>query len=227
MNADWGAARRAFASYRGTSAGGRAFVVARIAIAPLAVLGEETRDLRGRLLSLGCGIAIVERYLAETNECLEIEGVDIDPGKVELINRTAARSPRVSLRLGDVRELDEPPVYDVVLVCDLLHHLAADEHRPLARAIEHCLRPGGVCLIKDLDRRPRWKYHWNRVHDRIVAGPEPIVCRSPDETADLFAAAGLVPERVERTDRPWTPYAHYLVRLRKPSVPADQDSVTA
>jgi hypothetical protein len=34
--------------------------------------------------------------------------------------------------------------------------------------------------------------------------------------ADLFAGAGFVPERVERTDRRFTPYAHYLVRARKP-----------
>jgi len=216
MTLNVGAAWRAFTSYRGASAASRAFVAARIVVAPLGVLDEEVQPLRGRMLSLGCGVAIVERYLVETNPQLEIEGLDIDPRKVELIRRTASRSPRVTLRVADVGKLDEPPVYDSVLVCDVLHHLPADEHRVLAAAVERCLRPGGICLIKDLDRVPRWKYWWNLFHDRVVAGPEPITCRSPAETARLFAEPGLEPERVERTDHPLTPYAHYLVRLRKP-----------
>jgi SAM-dependent methyltransferase len=216
MTLNAAAAWRAFGSYRGAPIASRAFVAARIIVAPLGVLDEEVRPLRGRMLSLGCGVAIVERYLSETNPQLEIEGLDIDPRKVDLIRATASRSPRVALRLADVGQLDEPPVYDAVLVCDLLHHLPADEHRRFAAAVEHCLRPGGVCLIKDLDRLPRWKYRWNRFHDWVVAGPEPITCRSPEETACLFAEPGLLPERVERTDHPLTPYAHYMVRLRKP-----------
>jgi len=216
MTLNVGAAWRAYASYHGAPIASRAFVAARIVVAPLAVLDEEVRPLRGHMLSLGCGVAIVERYLAETNPRLEIEGLDIDPRKVDLIRTTASRSPRVRLRLADVEQLDEPPVYDAVLVCDLLHHLPAEEHRRLAAAVERCLRPGGVCLVKDLDRLPRWKYWWNRFHDWIVAGPEPITCRSPEETARLFAEPGLDPERVERTDHPLTPYAHYVVRLRKP-----------
>jgi len=217
MMLDVGAARRAFASYHGASPGVRAFVAARIVVAPLGVLGQEVAALRGRLLSLGCGVAVVERYLAEVNPHLEIEGLDINARNVELNQATAARSPRVTLRLQDAAELDEPPVYDAVLICDLLHHLDAPSHATVAAAVARCLRRGGVCLIKDLDTDPRWKYRWNYLHDLIVAGPGPIVCRPPHETASLFAATGLVAERVERTDHPWTPYAHYIVRLRKPA----------
>jgi SAM-dependent methyltransferase len=106
----------------------------------------------------------------------------------------------VSVRVGDATLLDAPAVYDAVLVCDALHHFPPDTHKPLADAIAGALVPGGVCIVKDLDVRPRWKHEWNRLHDRIVAGPGPITCRRPAETADLLAAAGLVPERVERTE---------------------------
>ena len=69
--------------------------------------------------------------------------------------------------------------------------------------------------MKDLDVAPRWKYHWNRLHDRLVAGPEPIYCRSPAEMAQIFVGAGLTLEHSERLDQTFTPYAHYLLRLRK------------
>ncbi|HEY8544402.1 MAG TPA: class I SAM-dependent methyltransferase [Acidimicrobiales bacterium] len=217
MRIDRGAAWRAFATYRGAPVATRAFVAARLVVAPLAPLTEEARRLRGRVLSLGSGISIVERYLAEVNPDLHIEGVDLDPRHIELIDATRERSPRVTLRQGDATRIDEPDEsYDAVLVCDALHHFDPERHKPLAGAIAACLRPGGVVVVKDLDVAPRWKYHWNRLHDRIVAGPEPIHCRSPEEMAEVLAGAGLLPERVERTDRPWTPYAHYVVRARKP-----------
>jgi SAM-dependent methyltransferase len=213
------AVRRAFASYRGAPLVTRAFVAARLVVAPLGPLGDEVRPLRGRLLSLGSGVSVVERYLAELNPDLEIEGIDLDPRRIELIRSTAEHSPRVSLRQGDatrLEELTEADAYDAVLVCDAFHHFDPDRHKPLSKAIVRCLRPGGVCIVKDLDVLPRWKHEWNRLHDRIVAGPDPIFCRSPQDMAHLLAGAGLVPEREERTDRSWAPYAHYVVRARKP-----------
>jgi SAM-dependent methyltransferase len=215
MSVDTRALWRAFASYKGAPAVTRAFVAARVLVAPLGPLGEEARGLRGRMLSLGSGISLVERYLAEVNPHLEIDGIDLDPGRVELIRSTAARSPRVSLRLGDATQLDEPEAYDAVLVCDAFHHFDPDAHKRLAKSIARCLRPGGACIVKDLDLAPRWKYEWNRFHDRVVAGPDPIFCRSPEDMAALLAGAGLVPERAERTDHALTPYAHYVVRARK------------
>jgi SAM-dependent methyltransferase len=216
MTIDLPAARRAFGTYSGASSVTRGFIAARLLVAPLGPLAETTRPLTGRLLSLGSGVSIVERYLTEINPNLHIEGIDLDPQRIELIRSTQHHSPRVTLRLGDATKIDEPPIYDAVLVCDALHHFDADTHKPLAHAIAASLKPGGLCIIKDLDITPRWKYQWNRLHDRIVAGPGPLFCRSPQDMAQLFAAAGLIPERVERTDHRLTPYAHYLITARKP-----------
>ena len=82
--------------------------------------------------------------------------------------------------------------------------------------IADVLDPGGICVIKDLDLHPRWKYAWNRVHDRLVAGPDPLACRTVDAMARLLTGAGLVVERAERTERSWEPYAHYICVARKP-----------
>jgi hypothetical protein len=71
--------------------------------------------------------------------------------------------------------------------------------------------------VKDLDVAPRWKHEWNRYHDRLVAGPEPIYCRPPSEAQWTFESAGLVAVSSGRIDRPWTPYAHYLMTLRRPA----------
>lgn len=214
---DHAAVRRALATYRGVPLGTRAFVVARYAIAPLGPLTDELGDVRGRVLSLGSGLAMVERYLAEVNPHATFEGIDLDGAKVDLIEATRDRSPRVRLVQGDATDLDGRSGYDAVLVCDALHHFPPAVHTDLAAAIARALVPGGICVVKDLDRRPHWKHEWNRVHDRLVAGPGPLACRSLDAMARLLAGAGLEVERAERTDRALEPYAHYVVRARRPA----------
>ncbi len=203
-------------SYRGASTLMRAYVTARICVAPLAVLGDELADVRGRILSLGCGAAVIERYVAELNPEVSIRGYDLDERNISVIARTAANCPRVTVERRDITRLSEPPVHAAVLVSDVLHHLPPTAHLGLARAIEHALAPGGICVVKDLDAGPRWKNRWNRVHDRLVAGPEPVFCRPLDEMTALFARVGLDVKRSERIDGTYTPYAHYLLTLRKP-----------
>jgi SAM-dependent methyltransferase len=217
MTLDVGAMRRTWSSYAGAPTVTRAFVLARLVVAPLGPLADEIRPLRGRIASLGSGISVIERYVSEGHREVEFVGIDLDPRRVALIEKTRHRSPRVSVRLGDATELDERDAYDGVLVCDALHHFTPETHKPVAVSIARALKPGGVCIVKDLDVAPSWKHEWNRLHDRIVAGPEPIHCRAPDEMAEIFASAGLVPERVERIEHRLTPYAHYLVRVRKPA----------
>lgn len=213
---DRAAARRTARTYRSTSAWMRAYVAGRICVAPLAVIGDELTGIRGRMLSLGCGAGVIERYVAEVNPDVEIRGLDLDPQNISVITATASHSPRVTIERQDVTKLAEPPANDAVLISDVLHHLPPATHLGLARAVERALKPGGICLIKDLDAAPRWKRRWNRVHDRIVAGPEPIHCRPIDEMAALFARVGLDLKRSERIDGTWTPYAHYVIRLHKP-----------
>lgn len=217
MSIDIGAARRAFTTYRGASLGTRAFVAARYVVAPMGPLAEELRGRSGLVLSLGSGLAMLERYLAELEPGLAFEGIDLDQVKVDLITATKDRSPRVHLDHGDATQLDRPGRYDFVLVCDAFHHFPPELHAPVAQAVAAALKPGGTAIVKDLDTHPRWKYHWNRVHDRIVAGPDPISCRPPAEMAGLLADAGLVVDKSGRTDHFLTPYAHYLVRATKPT----------
>lgn len=221
------AVRRTYATYRGAPAATRAFVAARLAIAPLAQLAAEFEGVTGRVLSLGSGTGVIERYLAERNTGVELDGIDLDPGRVDLVRSTAGHSPRVTLRVGDATNVDELSSYDAVLACDVFHHLDRQTHKGVAASIAENLVPGGVAIVKDLDTTPRWKYEWNRLHDRIVAGPEPIHCRSPREMASLLTEAGLTVTRMERIDHALTPYAHYLVRAQlrdrpTPVVPAKQ-----
>ena len=215
MKPDPRAVVRAWASFRGSGAGTLAFLAARLAIVPLGALDDELRSWSGRVLSLGSGHGIVERYLAEINADIEVEGFELDGDRVAAAGRTQARSPRVTLRQADVTTMEEPGTFDAALAVDVFHHIRPDAHAEVAAALARSVRPGGTVLIKDMDLTPRWKYRWNAFHDRMVAR-EQVHCRSPRQMADLFEAAGLDATTVDHVERRLSPYPQYVVRLTKP-----------
>jgi len=182
-------------------------------VAPLGALGPDLRSLQGRVLSIGCGHAMVDRYIAEINGALEIDGIDVDPSRVRVAGQTPGH-PRVSVREGDAAALDGGQGYDGALAFDVMHHIDAGEHAAVADGLARSVRAGGTCLVKDIATRPHWKHEFNRLHDRLVAGPEPVHCRSPREMAEVFSRAGFEPLSASRIGR-LGPYPHYLLRLRR------------
>ncbi|MBV8462735.1 MAG: class I SAM-dependent methyltransferase [Acidimicrobiales bacterium] len=216
MPLDRRAALRSWSSFDRAGPATRVFLLARLSIIPLDAMDEELRSLRGRVLSVGCGHGLVERYLAEINPNVEVVGAELDADRVELVSASQYRYPRVVVEHGDARDLAGYGDFDAVMAVDVLHHVEYDEQAGVAAAMAGAIRPGGMCLVKDMDVRPAWKYHWNRTHDRIVAH-QWVNCRTPEDMARLFERTGLVAERVERVDRSYGPYPQYVLRFRKPA----------
>lgn len=208
------AAARAWSSYAGAPATTRAFLLGRMAILPLGGLDADLRALQGRVLSVGAGHGLLERYLAEVNPTVEVDALELDEARVRVAEATAGPASRVRVRAADVRAIEGIDDVDAVLAVDLLHHLDPPAQTSLLKVVADLLADGGVLLVKDIARTPRWRWAVNRLHDRIVAGPEPITCREPEEMAALVAGAGLTVEDVRRLRHP-SPYPHYLVRARR------------
>jgi SAM-dependent methyltransferase len=215
MRVDTVAALRAWRTFAGSGPARRAFIAARLVVLPLGPLDPVLRALEGRVISLGCGFGIVERYVAEINAQVRIEGIELDDARVRAAAMTAHRSPRVTVRRGDVADLDLAGRYDAAMAIDLFHHLGPREQERTAEGLARSLRPGALCLVKDIATTPRWQYLWNRAHDRIVAGREPIHCRPPTEMAALLEESGLSIREAPRLT-PRGPYPHYVVIAFKP-----------
>jgi cyclopropane fatty-acyl-phospholipid synthase-like methyltransferase len=189
----------------------RAFTAGRMVVAPLSGLDAELRELHGHVLAPGCGYGVLERYLAEVNPRVSIDGIESDPARVAVAARTAPSHGRVTVRAGDVRWLESEAEYDAAFAIDVFHHLDADGRARLAAGMSRAVRPGGTVLVKEIATRPSWKHAVNRLSDRIVSGSAKVHCLAPDELAALLRDAGLEVESVARL-APLSPYPHYLVR---------------
>jgi 2-polyprenyl-3-methyl-5-hydroxy-6-metoxy-1,4-benzoquinol methylase len=208
------AAFRAWRSYRGAPARTRAFLAARLAVLPLRPLAAEFAELHGRVLAVGSGHGLLERWLAELNPGVTVDGSDLDGERVALAASTQARAPRVRIHHRDVRSVDEREAFDAAVAIDLLHHVPSADHEAVARTLAHALKPGGVVLIKDIARTPRWRHGFNSLHDRLVTGERETFCREPEEMAAVFEAEGFRTERCYRV-APLSPYPHFILRLRR------------
>jgi 2-polyprenyl-3-methyl-5-hydroxy-6-metoxy-1,4-benzoquinol methylase len=218
MPLDHAAAWRAWRSFRGIEPQARAFLFARVLVAGLGPMSPSFRRLHGRILSMGAGHGLVDRYLTEINPDVRIEGFDLDEQRVARAIKTEDRYPRVRIRVADVTTLDPDVLYDGALCIDILHHVRRENHIGMAQVLMRALRPGGTLLVKDMSTTPRRQYLWNRVHDRLVVGNEPIWCYSPEGMAQMLTEAGFEIDEIQRLHRPFGLYPHYMVVARKPSV---------
>jgi len=204
------AALRAWSSFDGLGAFTRLFLLARSSIIPFAALDPELRGLKGRVLSLGCGHGVLERYLAEINPDVEVVGIELDEERVDAAAASAHRYPRVAIRQGDARDLGDVGTVDAAIAVDVFHHVPLDDHVRVATALASVIRPGGRLLVKDMNRWPAWKHSWNRWHDRLVNGDD-VQCRTPGEFVDLFEGVGFFVEHASFVERAASPYPQFLV----------------
>jgi cyclopropane fatty-acyl-phospholipid synthase-like methyltransferase len=187
-----------------------------MANAPLAGLDADVSRMRGRVLSVGCGFGVVERYMAMRNPNIEIVGYELEPGRVAAAAATQSAAPRVTIREADVTELGDIGTFDAALAMDVFHHLAPDRQSRLAKALARLVRPGGRVLVKDIATTPRWQHSFNALHDRLAVG-EVTHCRSPESMSALLADAALRVDGCQRIAR-FSPYPHYTVRAQVPDV---------
>lgn len=126
---------------------------------------------RARILDLGCGHAVLASLLLAAHKKLE-DGqwpADLDrpPSGLQLHGleswRAAARraqttlGERASILLGDLRDASLPDA-DVVVLIDVLHYLPAADQIALLRRVSHCLRGGGVLILRVADTNAGWRF---------------------------------------------------------------------
>ncbi len=100
------------------------------------------RTTFGRLLEIGCGTGYVLSGVAAAFPQAELHASEYFE---EGLRFARERVPYARLRQLDATTMEDVDRYDVILACDVLEHIGADEL--VLRNIARALRPGGVVLI--------------------------------------------------------------------------------
>jgi SAM-dependent methyltransferase len=111
-----------------------------------------------RILEVGCGLNYLVPYWLESGN--EVVAVDISTASVMLlgkfIDQTVPNHPRLDLIAADATQLHFNAPFDIVNVCNVLHHI--DDKKTALRRIADCLSPGGKLIVVEPNYcyPPRW-----------------------------------------------------------------------
>jgi 2-polyprenyl-6-hydroxyphenyl methylase/3-demethylubiquinone-9 3-methyltransferase len=155
---------------------------------------------RGRVLDVGCGYGLFTNVCAIGSRERDVVGLDLDERRIEVARQTVGQRPNVRFEVGRLEDLDGSG-WDCLILFDVIHHLARATHAPLFGRARELLAPGGVLIVKDIDRRPRWKFLANLVVDvynarlRGFTRGAALTYREPADVAAELGALGFAIER--------------------------------
>lgn len=179
--------------------------------------------LHSRVLDVGCGAGLVLGTLAMLRPLAAGVGIDASAEAIGRAQRMAERIPRLEAMSGrsrpplefvvSARIADWPAdLFDVVLLVDVLHHVAPSAQRGFLEALLDRVRPGGRFIYKDMASRPLLHATANRLHDLVLAR-ERIHYAAPAMVQALAEAHGCRLIERRHTRRWW--YAHDLLVFDK------------
>lgn len=191
----------------------RVYNALRLSVLPVAWLSGLLKPLSGSVLCLGCGFGTLETVLAADNPQLRFVASDFNERRIAAARTAVTGLDNIRFDVADATQVQPEGSYDNVFFSDLLHHLGPGEQEVLLDKMWRLVRPGGALLVKDVDTSPRWKYHWNHAHDRVVAGPPLTYLPRTHYEQHLRSLGAGVTVSVPSTR---LPYAHYALTAHRP-----------
>ena len=140
-------------------------------------LGRQVRQARQwapsaeNILEIGCGEgAVCERLAVEFPAAL-VTGIDVTPRAGRLF-RGDARRVRFACSTAAALAAERPAAFDLILACDVLHHVPWGQHEGLLREAARLLRPGGAIVVKDWELIPNVGHWLCEFSDRVLTGDD-------------------------------------------------------
>ena len=141
----------------------------------------------GKIVDIGCGYGIFSNYLALCSAKRTIIGVDKNERKIKYAQRGLKNT---EFKSGDVTKIDIGLCSGFSLI-DVLHHLESyEQQEELLKFCYDFLEKKGIILIKDIDTKPRTKYHFTKLVDSVVYPFDKIYFRDKDNFKKILENLG-------------------------------------
>ena len=164
----------------------------------------------GPVLDLGCGFGLFSLYYATTGPQRFVRGIDVNARRIATARRAAARLgiDNVLYAEADARDFKGDGAFAAAYMLDIVHHVPPETVPPLLAQLRRALPPGGVLVIKDVDRRPAPKRWFTWALDKAMAPRTPVHYWSAERLTAVLTAHGFRVRRHVMVDV--LPYPHVL-----------------
>lgn len=168
-----------------------------------------------RVLEIGCGDGAMAAALRRVRPDIELVG--LDPGTAQPGRMFTGDRAGVTFRgMATTRLLAERPVpFDLVVLCDVLHHVAESERDQVLREAAQLTAAGGFIAVKEWEHRAGPGTVAAYCADRYVSGDAAVRFMARAELDGMLARA--LPGWQVRCEA-WIPprRANRLLTLRRP-----------
>ena len=157
----------------------------------------------GTIMDIGCGNGEVASFLARLSTR---QVIGIDPDKLRL-QATASTQQNLKLVHADALTYKFPLLAGAVL-SDMLHHLSPQQQRLLLTKTIAALQPGGVIIVKEIDRTDMIRSRLSRLWDWLFYPQDKIAYFSTLALTRLLTALHLTVTHINANT--WVPASIHL-----------------
>jgi 2-polyprenyl-6-hydroxyphenyl methylase/3-demethylubiquinone-9 3-methyltransferase len=179
-------------------------------------LDEFVRAVQARapaqaILEVGCGEGALTEKLARAYPQARLTGIDITPRVGRLFR---GDGDRVTFLQQTIQEfaVSHAAAFDLVVVCDVIHHIPWDQHSDFLRHVKETLRPEGMLVLKDWEKRVNVAHLLAYLSDRYLTGDRIRFGKAADFRALLGSVFGAVGLDSELRIRPWRNNLAFFLR---------------
>ncbi len=144
----------------------KAYIRIKFKIHPLIKLESYVPE-SGKILDLGCGIGIFSNLMQLASPDRAIQGIDIDNEKIFLAQSTLGNRRNISFDLNSIQNMSGVG-YDTIVISDILYLIPFAQQEIILKRYFDELPQGGLLLIKEVDKRPLWKYVLNLLQETFA-----------------------------------------------------------
>jgi len=169
--------------------GSRLYVFIRKRLIPLAGI-EKYLPKKGTILDIGCGYGLASIYLALKSPARKVIGLELSKKRVQIARKAAKGIKNLEFRQQDFIKTKKLGKCSAILMIDLLHHIPYPTQKRLLQECYKKLNKKGILLIKDIATKPRHKYLWNYLHDKIMTKNQKLYFQHPKNLKNLLEHMG-------------------------------------
>ena len=108
------------------------------------------KDIRGKLLEIGCGIGKTTHFLAEKYDKLKIIAIDYDKEQIKIAKKNK-KSNNIKSMQGDATSLNlKKETFDYVIETNVFHHIK--NYEDAIKEIKRVLKKNGYFYLMDISQ---------------------------------------------------------------------------
>ena len=165
-----------------------------------------------KILEVGCGEGAVTERLVKIYQNAEITGIDITPQVGRMFHGDKSRVIFQQQTVKDfVAKSDSN--YDLLILCDIMHHVPPEMHKDLLIDAKQALKPGGLLVLKDWERT-KTPIHWLCYFlDRYITGDRVHYNTASEWRKKIQNLFGKNSIKAEKRIGPWSNNIAFLIQV--------------